>query len=270
MMLGRTLKDAIRCHYAKNLKQKPDQGKVFEVSRKWDASNHFLPGGSFTRFADWRFVHWARLNCVPLNGAIRHGNRDKRCRKCGYTNKSLPHILCGCKQHSGAWQHRHNAIQNRLVKAIPPSLGKITVDSTIPRTDSRLRPDIVVTNAEKKKVLIVDVTVPFENRSPAFHEARARKVLKYTPLADPLRTQGYEVQIHALVVGALGAWDTHNEPVLRACGVVQCYAQLMRQLMVSDTIRWSRDINTEHITGHRQYQVEKPRTLTRKITHFLP
>ncbi|KAH1178414.1 hypothetical protein KIL84_012116, partial [Mauremys mutica] len=109
-MLERTLKDAIRCHYAENLKRKLDQGKVLEVSSKWDASNHFLPRGSFTRFADWRFVHRAQLNCIPLNRAIRHGNRDKHCRKCSYANETLPHILCGCKQCSGAWRHRYNAI----------------------------------------------------------------------------------------------------------------------------------------------------------------
>jgi len=28
----------------------------------------------------------------------------------------------------------------------------------------------------------------------------------------------------------------------------------MRKLMVSDTIRWSRDIYVEHITGEKQYQ----------------
>ncbi|XP_043377449.1 uncharacterized protein T26G10.4-like [Chelonia mydas] len=255
-LLERTLKDAIRCHYAEKLKRKPDQDKVFQVSSKWDASNHFLSGGKFTRFADWWFIHRARLNCIPLNGAICHGNRDKRCRKCGYAKETLPHVLCGCKHHSGVWCHRHNAIQNRLVKAIPPSLGKITINSAIPGTDSQLRPNIIVTNAEKKRVLMVDITVPFENRSPAFHEARAWKVLTYTPLANTLRAQGYKVQIHAVVVGALSAWDPHNEPVLRTCGVGRRYARLMRQLMVSDTIRWSRDIYTEHITGHHQYQVE--------------
>ncbi|KAH1181572.1 hypothetical protein KIL84_005298, partial [Mauremys mutica] len=119
-----------------NHKRKPDKGKVFQVSSKWDTSNHFLPGGSFTKFADWRFVHWARLNCVPLNEAIRHGNRDKRCRECGYANETLSHVLCGGKQHSRAWQHHQNAIQNQLAKAVPSSLGKITVDSAIPGTDS--------------------------------------------------------------------------------------------------------------------------------------
>ncbi|EMP28244.1 Tetratricopeptide repeat protein 34 [Chelonia mydas] len=58
----------------------------------------------------------------------------------------------------------------------------------------------------------------------------------------------------ALIVGALGAWDPCNECVLRTCGIGRQYAQLMQHLMVSDTIRWSRDIYIEHITGHRQYQ----------------
>ncbi|KAH1166577.1 hypothetical protein KIL84_015749 [Mauremys mutica] len=201
-------------------------------------------------------IHMGPTQLRPLNGDICHGNRDKRCRKCSYVNETLPHVLCGCKQHSGAWRHRHNAIQNRLVKAIPPSLGKITVDSAIPGTDSRMRPDIVVTDAEKKKVLLVDVTVSFENQSPAFHEARARKESKYALLPEALKAQGYEVQVHALIVGALGSWDPRNEPVVRACGVGRRYARLMRQLMVSDTIRWSRDIYTEHITGHREYHTE--------------
>ncbi|EMP31158.1 hypothetical protein UY3_11720 [Chelonia mydas] len=58
----------------------------------------------------------------------------------------------------------------------------------------------------------------------------------------------------ALIVGALGTWDLCNERVLQTCGIGRCYARLMRRLMVSHTIRWSRDIYIEHITGHRQYQ----------------
>lgn len=45
-----------------------------------------------------------------------------------------------------------------------------------------------------------------------------------------------------MLVGALGGWDPKNEPVLKACGVGKHYAKLMRKLMVSDTIWWSRDI----------------------------
>ncbi|XP_067390548.1 uncharacterized protein T26G10.4-like [Emydura macquarii macquarii] len=118
-MLERCLKASVHALYLESLKKKPDQGKVFEVTSKWDASNHFLVGGGYTRFADWWFIHRARLNCFPLNGAVCHGKWDKHCRRCGYVNKTLPHVLCGCKPHSRAWQLRHNTIQDHLVKAIP-------------------------------------------------------------------------------------------------------------------------------------------------------
>ncbi|XP_034613154.1 uncharacterized protein LOC117870055 [Trachemys scripta elegans] len=103
-ILERSLKAAVHALYVDTLKKKPDQGKAFEVTSKWDSSNHFLPTGSFTRFADWRFIHRARLNCVPLNGAVRHGNWDKRRRKCGYVAETLPQVLCSCKPHARAWQ----------------------------------------------------------------------------------------------------------------------------------------------------------------------
>ncbi|GIY24082.1 reverse transcriptase domain-containing protein [Caerostris darwini] len=46
-----------------------NQGKAIEVSSLAPASSHFLTDGAYTRFADWRFIHRARLNLVPLNGA---------------------------------------------------------------------------------------------------------------------------------------------------------------------------------------------------------
>ncbi|KAH1184831.1 hypothetical protein KIL84_012772 [Mauremys mutica] len=204
-----------------------------------------MKGTSFTRFADWRFIHRARLNCVPLNGAVRHGNRDKRCRRCGYVTETLPHVLCSCKPHARAWQLRHNVIQDRLAKAIDPRLVEIADNGAVPGTDSPLHPDIIVMDEDRKKIILVDVTIPFENRTPAFREARACKLEKYAPLADTLRTKGYEVYTDALIIGALGAWDPCNEHVLRTCGVGRPYARLMRRLMVSDTIQWSRDIYTE-------------------------
>ncbi|XP_025063582.1 uncharacterized protein LOC112550797 [Alligator sinensis] len=75
----RFLKDAVQNKYAGDLRAKPDQGKVFNVTSKWDSSNYFMLSGSFTHFADWRFLHRARLNCLPLNGAVRFGHWDKRC-----------------------------------------------------------------------------------------------------------------------------------------------------------------------------------------------
>lgn len=121
-----------------------------------------------------------------------------------------PHVLCSCKPHERACQLQYNAIKDCLARAIPPPLGKVAVNSAIPGTNSQLRLDIVITSEDQKKIIMVDFTVPLDNRTLAFHDARAQKVEKYAPLAKTLRVKGYQVQTHALIVGALGAWDPNK------------------------------------------------------------
>jgi hypothetical protein len=45
-------------------------------------TGHFMANGDFTRFAEWRFIHRARLDSVPLNATRRFRNGDRRCRRC--------------------------------------------------------------------------------------------------------------------------------------------------------------------------------------------
>ncbi|RLU16390.1 hypothetical protein DMN91_010458 [Ooceraea biroi] len=249
------LRSAVMEYYAGTLLRKPDQGKVFEVSSRVPVSNHFMRGGSFTRFADWRFVHRARLDVLPLNGARRWGSVDERCRRCGRTAETLPHVIGHCGVHAAAIQLRHDAVLHRLRRAcrLP---GEVRVNQRVEGVDGELeglRPDLVVRHEPSKSVVICDVTVAFENRLVAFEEARGRKVARYTPLAEALRAQGYRVVVTALVVGALGSWCPRNDAVLRLLRVGSKYGSMMRRLIVSDTIRWSRDIYVEHVSGVRQY-----------------
>ncbi|EMP29452.1 E3 ubiquitin-protein ligase MGRN1 [Chelonia mydas] len=132
-MLERTLKAATHLVYTETLKCKPDQGEAFKLISKWDASNHFLAGGGFTRFAD--------------------------------------------------------------LQVIPRELSATGTETSVAGTG------------------------------------------KIHPLADTLRVKGYEVQMDALIIGALGTWDPCNERLLWTCGIGRRYARLMRHLMVSDTIR---------------------------------
>ncbi|XP_018404135.1 PREDICTED: uncharacterized protein LOC108780817 [Cyphomyrmex costatus] len=176
-------------HYAHRLRSKPDQGKVFEVSSRSRMSNHFMRGGSFTRFADWRFIHEARLDVLRLNGARRWGSEDKRCRRYGEVSDTLPHVLCHCGAHSAAIQLRHNAVLHRLWKAsrLP---GVVRVNQRVDGVDGELaglRPDLAVRHELSKIVVIYDVTMPFENRWQSFDDARARKIAKYSPLARGIR-----------------------------------------------------------------------------------
>ncbi|XP_044766258.1 uncharacterized protein LOC123322378 [Coccinella septempunctata] len=254
------LKDAIRHLYASLLVRKPDQGKTFRCFSGSAASSHFMRSGFATRFCDWRFIHRARLGCVPLNATRRFGDGDKRCRRCGEHNETLPHVVNHCKIHSAAWQRRHNAVQDRLVKAIPARMGVIHVNKRVPGSDSALRPDIVVVDETKSRLTVVDVAIPFEGGPLALEggplaleRAIDAKLAKYAALAEEMRAKGWETTVDALIVGALGSWDQANEPVLKRCAVSPRYATLMRRLMCSDTIRWSRDIYVEHVSGVRQY-----------------
>lgn len=251
----RRLRSAVVSHYRERLLRKPDQGKVYEVTSRTKEGNHFLRDGKFTRFAEWRFIHRARLDVLPLNATKRWmTDVDKRCRVCGAGLETLPHVIQHCGPHSVAITARHDAILDRLVR-VNRTPGVAAVNRSVRGVDqehARLRPDLVIRDEAARKITIIDVAVPFENRLTAFDDARGEKLMKYHPLAENLRRQGYEVIVDAFLVGALGAWDPANERVLGLLSVDRRYAKTMRRLMVSDTIRCSRNIYVEHVSGVRQ------------------
>ena len=73
----------------------------------------------YTRFCDWRFIHRARLDYVPLNAKIRFGAGDQLCRRCGHEKETLPHVINHCLPQMTTITRRHNAIMDRLAAAIP-------------------------------------------------------------------------------------------------------------------------------------------------------
>ena len=252
------IKTALRDSYLHRLIKKPDQGKVYSVTSLRSESNHMMKSGLYTRFTDWRFLHRARLDTVPLNGTRRFGDGSKRCRRCNNILETLPHVLSHCKYVSRPRALRHHAIVHRLARGTPAIAGTASEDKKIPGTSSQLRPDLVVTNAAARSISIIDVAVAFENKYEAFQLARAGKIQKYALLADELRSQGWDVYLNAFVVGALGGWDPENETVVRQLRISRSYAKLMKKLIISDTIRWSRDIYVEFISGKRQYRTDVP------------
>lgn len=198
-------KGAVRAKMTSCLANKPSQGKVFKATSLCPASNNYMRDGRHLRFADWRFIHRARLNCVALNGVIRTRNElDKRCRKCNHTLETLPHVINHCPASMQLIRQRHDDIQALLVRGIPPTLGEIREDQRVPQVNSNLRPDVVIFDENNKKVTMVDIACPFENGANALSATRAGKMNKYEPIAAQLRTNGYSIKLYALVVGALG------------------------------------------------------------------
>jgi hypothetical protein len=109
-----------------------------------------------------------------------------------------------------------------------------------------LRPDLVLRKGPK--IYIVD----FENRMTAFQAAAEEKRTKYEELRSEMAAQHVaEVAVVPFINGSLGAWDPDNDSFLRLiCS--RSYGKLFQKLCVSETIKFTRDIYIEHITGIRQ------------------
>ncbi|GFS75596.1 retrovirus-related Pol polyprotein from type-1 retrotransposable element R2 [Nephila pilipes] len=144
-LVARLLRDDLESFYIKQLSSLVDQGKTVEVFSQHPASNHFLQAGDFTRFCDWNFIHRARLGCLQLNATMRFSKRNPKCRKCGYVRETIPHVLNHCKPHSDAWKRRHDAIQNRVARAISSSVGSVSINKKFPGIAQTLIPDMVLT-----------------------------------------------------------------------------------------------------------------------------
>ncbi|XP_035205576.1 uncharacterized protein LOC118180617 [Stegodyphus dumicola] len=175
-------------------------------------------------------------------------DRSRRgCRRCSSTEETLPHVLNHCMRYSAAYQSRHNAVMDRVHKAAGSRWNLLSANQVFPGTN--LRPDLVL--CKDRSAIVIDVTISFENRLSAFSSAREDKITKYRPVVDLLKRDFADVRSYAFVVGSLGAWDKENDKLLRRlCS--NKYANLLRKLVVSETIRYSRNIYVEHLTGIRQ------------------
>ena len=253
----RMLRQRVAQNHTEELTKCPDQGKVARELQndRRNISTHWMQTGVGIRFCDWRFIHKARLNlCHTRHRATKWKGGNGNCRKCGAHKETLPHILNHCKTSMLSIRHRHDTIVKRLVNSIPSSRRSLVVlDQHVPQDPvSRRRPDIYL-QEENGKIIIVDVAVPFENGGEALKEAANEKNTKYLSLVQTLKSQGKDVSFHAFIIGALGAWMPENESCLNSLGVAKRYRSLFRRMCVSDTIRGSRDIYIEFVTGQKQW-----------------
>ena len=235
----------VQDRFASTLLALPDQGKVGRALTTDTFANGstWQYNGLNIRFRDWRFIHRARLNCLPVNSVkSRWSNSSPKCRRCD-SDETLPHVLCHCRPNMPSILRRHNSIVDRIVNAV--QRGSITTDQQVRAANSRLRPDIIV--EEDKKVLIIDVCCPFDNNAEALRDAEQRKLDKYEGLKQFFVGQGKQCKVFGFVIGALGSWHPANENVLRELGMSKRYRSLFRKLCCTDAIQGSTDIYREHL-----------------------
>jgi len=243
-----TFRQVAQTARARTLIDRPDQGRAIECADAHPVSNHFLRGGEFTRFADWRFVHRARLNLVHLNGSATWRTGDRKCRRCGYKTETTAHVLNHCMRYATLYLARHNAVLTRVKNAAGRKFEVIAENQVY--GSGNQRPDLVLKRRTDGKIYIIDVTIPFDNRLAAFKAAADERRTRYEALREEASVH-QAAEVVPIIVGSLGAWDPANDHFLaKLCS--RSYANLMRKLCVSETISFSRDIYIEHQTGTRQ------------------
>nr|XP_050024628.1 uncharacterized protein LOC126519062 [Dermacentor andersoni] len=241
--LVKTIRALLSTERDRALHDKLNQGKAMVCVAADPANSNVMRSGRYTRFIGWRFVHRCRLNLLPLNATrVWAPAADKRCRRCGYGEETLPHVLCQCMRQSRAMTERHNAIVARNKKAALGSFAVIAENHVVGTTS--LKPDLVLARGEE--ALILDVCCPLENRLQAFQDARKAKEEKYAPVQRHLLRRFQRLTVDAVVVGCLGTWDQGNDRVMRRLCSRQ-YLQTMKRLCISDTINASTMIFRAHV-----------------------
>ncbi|XP_023236272.1 uncharacterized protein LOC111635520 [Centruroides sculpturatus] len=215
----KTITNAVKASFLASLLHKPDQGKTFKLISGSPCSNHFLHDGNYTRFADWRFIHRARLSVVPLRGLRRFGNASQTCSRCQRHRETLAHVINHCLPNYAMITKQHNAILNKLYNAFDRKGLTVYVNQRIPGYPHNCQLDLVVANEHPKTTTIIDVTTPFENGEEAFNQARTEKIMKYADLAEHFKRQGYDTFTDAFIVGALGGYDQANDSTVQRLGV---------------------------------------------------
>ena len=266
-------------HQHQNLKQvktwncSPSQGKAVEMFSKHSCSNHWINDPTDITCSTQSFCFKARLSLLPTLNVVARFNREIRpleqreifCRLCGHVEETLGHVLNGCKELSRLHTHRHNAVQNLLVEAIPPDrIADIQVDKVCDHhrdmSGSLQRPDIVIT-ANDGNVTVIDVACPYVNCNRSLQVSADKKIRKYELLCTNIKHRtGKEVDLYPFIIGSLGSYHTPNDALLRHLGISPRAQTVLRKKVVLAAIKGSHEVWREFITRcheKRQRRIEE-------------
>lgn len=231
-----------------SVKKALNKSLVADVSGKWSEHIHQLVmQGELLKLIEaeqsdltWRsciynlphkvlkFAINASIDTLPTFRNLKQwGKRNSdHCPLCS-NKQSLVHVLNACKHmlNDGRYTWRHNSVLKVIYdkcKLSPLySSDSIRIYADLPGCDlngSTLPPDILVTSfrpditiISPERVIIVELTVPFEMNAATQHQY---KVGKYSPIADDIIRGGKDCSLLCLEIGSRGCVDTSSRQTL--------------------------------------------------------
>ena len=177
-----------------------------------------------------KFVLNSFSDTLPTkNNLSRWGKRsNSKCSLCG-NNETLMHVLNNCKimLDQGRYTWRHNSVLRTIkdsLKNITDHSWKIycdladatkTAGTTIPPEilPTQQRPDLVLINEGSKSIVIIELSIPFEQN---IQKAHVYKENKYASLVSDLQEQGYDTNLFCVEIGSRGLISSSNKMSLNS------------------------------------------------------
>jgi hypothetical protein len=174
-----------------------------------------------------KFVLKARTNTLPTKEFIEimRGIPHTGCSACGKEcNESLQHILNGCPAKRRLIIERHDSVVRYLRDTVQEKRREFSyavTDATVREVDIQenrmLKPDVQLWNAERNKVILIEVNVPYaktwEGRD-SLEEKYELKREKYRDLTRELQARGVETEFYVVVVSSLGALYSESQKAI--------------------------------------------------------
>ena len=115
------LKEGTNSRHLTLLQRSADQGRASFSTSLHPDSTFFTYTGAFLSFPQYRFIHCARLNLLPVRTVQARCRRlvpTTQCRTCGRVPETLAHVLNHCHFNLGIARVRHNFILERITRAV--------------------------------------------------------------------------------------------------------------------------------------------------------
>ena len=195
-------------------------------------------------------------DCLPTKRNLKVWNysEDNRCSRC-QALETVEHVLCACKVSlgEGRYMWRHNKVLEMIYSVVKEAEFKLNEFQSIQFISDKgikygdtviknkiedkwdvlvdlerrlvfpseivvtnLRPDMVLIERSKKKVWIMELTVPWEDR---MMESNVRKSSKYEDLRQECEDAGWSARCFAVEVGCRGFAGQSLRLFLKALGM---------------------------------------------------
>ena len=208
-----SVKEEVQSNWSDHIKTLVVQGRFLEIlniensSITWKSIAYNLPRNIL------QFAINASIDTLATNANLRRwGKRSNaKCSIC-QQRETLHHTLNNCEEMLDRYKWRHDSILNYLHCTIKdhllpdydiytdlPSMyhGATTIPLDIIITT--LRPDLVIVNRTLKKLVLFELSVPFEVNIDATH---TRKIDRYRQLISDIEENGYSVKYYAVEIGS--------------------------------------------------------------------